>query len=187
MQTAIESIVDRYARHGHLAYDGEGVTQLQHGWQCAQLARRAGASDALVLACWLHDIGHLMTDLAGTPTLHGIDDRHEALGARVLREAFGDEVARPVGLHVMAKRYRVAVEPDYARRLSDDSRRSLALQGGPLSPAACEAFVDDRHAGDALRLRAWDDMAKRANAGPADEAAALAELRVLMLRVLGSA
>lgn len=183
MEDPLDVIVGRYARKGHIAYDGEGVTQLQHGWQCAQLARRAGASDALVLACWLHDIGHLVSDLAGTPTLQGIDDRHEALGARVLREVFGDAVARPVGLHVMAKRYRVAVEPDYARRLSDDSRRSLALQGGPLSPAACEAFIEDRHAADALRLRAWDDMAKRAHEGPGDEAAALAELRALMQRV----
>lgn len=183
MKDAVELIVERYARDGHLAYDGEGVTQLQHGWQCARLAEGAGAGDALVLACWLHDIGHLMSDLSGTPTLEGIDDRHEAVGARLLREVFGDDVARPVGLHVMAKRYRVAVEPGYAQRLSEDSRRSLVLQGGPLSPAACAAFIDDRHAADALRLRAWDDRAKQADAGPPDEGAALSALAALMRRV----
>ena len=38
-------------------YD-EAITELEHGLQCAALARRDGASDAEVAAALLHDVGH---------------------------------------------------------------------------------------------------------------------------------
>jgi phosphonate degradation associated HDIG domain protein len=167
-----ERIVGLFARRGHIAYDGENVTQWQHAWQCGRLARRAGASPALQLAAWLHDIGHLMTALEGTPTLHGTDDRHEALAAQVLRPLFGAAVAEPVALHVEAKRYLVSSNPGYCEGLSPDSVRSLALQGGPMTEAECAAFLRSPYADDALRLRAWDDISKDAAVQPGAEAEA---------------
>ena len=70
------------------------------------------------------------------------------LEARIeeLAEAhFGPEVCEPVRLHVAAKRYLTAVEPDYMARLSGPSVTSLMLQGGPMSPAELEAFRGHPH------------------------------------------
>jgi phosphonate degradation associated HDIG domain protein len=175
--------VECFARHGALSYEGEGVSQLQHAWQCAQLARSAAATAELQLAAWLHDIGHLLTDWQGSPTLRGIDDRHEALGAALLGERFGAAVAEPVALHVRAKRCLVAQNPAYARGLSQDSVRSLALQGGPMDAAEGAAYLALPRSRDARRLRAWDDQAKRADWCFERSAAALDELAALIDRV----
>ncbi len=177
-------LIELYRARGDLAYDGEGVTQLQHGWQCAQLAQDAGASHPLQLAAWLHDLGHLLSGLPGSPTLSGIDDGHEVLAAAVLRPLFGAAVAEPVALHVRAKRYLVAVHPGYRERLSPDSVRSLALQGGPMDGDEAVAFRGLPHADDALRLRAWDDQGKLPHWQPESHAAALQALRELMQRVV---
>lgn len=65
-------------------YSGEPVTQLEHALQTAWQAERAGASEALVAASLLHDIGHMTNDKGETPTERGIDDLHQyhALAAR---------------------------------------------------------------------------------------------------------
>lgn len=177
----IDELCALYALRGHLAYDGEGITQWQHAWQCGELARRAGAAPELQLAAWLHDLGHLMTGLDGTPTLRGHDDRHEALAARVLAPLFGAAVAEPVALHVQAKRYLVATHPGYRQRLSPDSTRSLVLQGGAMSPPACADFEARPFAADALRVRTWDDIGKRAADHPPRDAAGA--LQALMRQV----
>src|SRR5262245_41017376 len=122
-----ERIIALYRERGGMEYEGEGVSQLEHAAQCGALAREAGATPEGQLAAWLHDIGHLITGLPGTPTLQGIDDRHEVRGAAYLSELLGPQVAGPVALHVAAKRYLVAVNSDYYGRLSEDSRRSLQL------------------------------------------------------------
>lgn len=55
--------------------------------------------------------------------------------------------------------------------------RSLALQGGPMSPAECDAFEGRPHADAAVRLRAWDEAAKQPDqAAPPEAALALASL-----------
>jgi predicted HD phosphohydrolase len=61
---------------------------------------------------------------------------------------------------VLAKRYLCATERDYLDALSPASARSLQLQGGPCSLEEIEAFRRNPHAGDAVRLRRWDDLAK---------------------------
>lgn len=176
-------ILALYRSRGGLAYEGEGVTQLQHGWQCGRLARHAGATPALQLAAWLHDLGHLMTGWEGSPTVHGLDDAHEALAERVLTPLFGPAVGVPVALHVAAKRWLVGSQPGYRESLSPDSVRSLALQGGPMSLPECEDFVARPHAREALRLRVWDDRAKDPGLQPPDGESALEELAALMCRV----
>ena len=42
--------------------------------------------------------------------------------------------------------------------------RSLVLQGGIYTPEEAKAFIAQPHAGDAVRLRLWDDLAKVENA-----------------------
>lgn len=178
-----EQITALFADRGRLSYEGEGVTQLQHAWQCARLARQARATAELELAAWLHDLGHLMTGLAGTPTRRGIDDAHEALAAQALMGLFGAAVAEPVALHVRAKRHLVAAQPGYARALSPDSLRSLALQGGAMTPRESRDFLALPQAQDALRLRIWDDRAKAPEQQPESPEQALAELAAALRAV----
>jgi gamma-butyrobetaine dioxygenase len=133
------------------AYLGEPVTLAQHMLQAAALAEADHASDALVAAALLHDVGHIFAH-DGTP--------HELAAVEWLADQFPMETCDAVRLHVEAKRYLCAVEPGYCDSLSEASRQSLVVQGGPMSAAELERFSRLPYAGAALRLRRWDDAAK---------------------------
>jgi phosphonate degradation associated HDIG domain protein len=160
----IEKIVGLYEAKGGRAYEGEGVTQLEHALQSAHLAEQAGASAELVCAALLHDLGHLLNDRGETPTLRGVDDRHQYVALPFLRKAFPEAVYGPIRLHVDAKRYLCATNASYYARLSDDSKRSLALQGGVFQPEEAERFIRQPFAAEAVKVRLWDDAAKVAGA-----------------------
>lgn len=156
--TGIEQV---FARHGAAQYSGEPVTQLEHALQTAYLAEQSEAGDALVTACLLHDLGHLLNEQGDTPSLRGIDDTHQYYALPFLRGLFDADVLEPIRLHVDAKRYLCQVNDRYYARLSDDSRRSLELQGGVFSAAEAKAFLERPGARDAVQLRQWDDLAKQ--------------------------
>lgn len=152
-----------FARHGANQYSGEPVTQLEHALQTAHLAEQSDADDALVTACLLHDLGHLLNEQGETPTLRGVDDTHQYFALPFLRGLFPDAVLGSIKLHVEAKRYLCRANAGYYAKLSDDSKRSLALQGGMHSPEEATAFIAQPGAHDAVRLRQWDDLAKQAD------------------------
>lgn len=183
MQKMMDTILALYDQGGDLVYAGESVTQLMHAWQCGRLAEKSGASAALQLASWLHDVGHLWVNLEGTPTLRGHDDEHESIGAQILLPLFGPAVSEPVRLHVHAKRYLVSTRETYARKLSPDSVRSLQLQGGPMGPQACAAFEAEPFFADAVKLRVWDDLGKKSGWFEDSRRDALEHLMQLMHRV----
>ena len=95
---------------------------------------------------------------------------------------FGPDVTEPVRLHVAAKRFLVATEPDYAARLSDASVHTLRLQGGPMSPDEVREFGALGYAWDAVTLRRLDEAAKDGS----KEAPALDTHRDLLVRVLAN-
>ena len=136
------------------------INQQQHALQGAWLAEQEGKGDAMIVAALLHDIGHMVHDLGDDPADKGIDDRHEELGHAWLKAHFGPEVTEPVRLHVAAKRYLCAVEADYFAKLSADSVKSLALQGGPMSPEEVQAFEALPQYKEAVQLRRYDERAK---------------------------
>jgi phosphonate degradation associated HDIG domain protein len=160
MALTLADIERLFALRGGDQYTGEPVTQLEHALQCAQLAEGEGADDELVTAALLHDLGHLLHDLGATPTLQGVDDVHQYRALPFLRGLFGDGVLEPIKLHVDAKRYLCAVRAGYFENLSQDSRRSLQLQGGIYGAAQAQAFLEQPGAAQAVRLRIWDDQAK---------------------------
>ena len=160
MGLSLADIERLFNDHGHIEYSGEGVTQLEHALQCAQLGEAEGADDALVAAAFLHDLGHLLNLQGETPTLRGVDDQHQYFSIPFLRPLFPPTVIEPIRLHVDAKRALCALEPDYYAGLSEDSKRSLALQGGIFDEAEAQRFVAKPYARDAMRLRRWDDAAK---------------------------
>ncbi|MGJ7521210.1 phosphonate degradation HD-domain oxygenase [Variovorax sp. LT1P1] len=149
-----------FACHGAAQYSGEPVTQLEHALQTALLAEQADADDELVTAALLHDLGHLLADQGETPTLRGVDDLHQYVALPFLRGVFGERVLAAIQWHVDAKRYLCATRTTYWQQLSDDSKRSLELQGGTFSPDQADAFIAQAHAADAVALRLWDDQAK---------------------------
>jgi len=157
---SLEDIETVFARRGIEQYSGEPVTQLEHALQSAMLAEESGGDDELVTACLLHDLGHLLHDLGETPTLRGVDDVHQFAALPFLRGLFGERVLGAIKLHVDAKRYLCATRPGYQAALSDDSKRSLLLQGGVFDATQAEAFLTQPGATDAVRLRIWDDLAK---------------------------
>ena len=164
MALSIEDIEQVFAARGGERYGGEPVTQLEHALQTAALAEAEDESDEIVTAALLHDLGHLLHDLGETPTLRGIDDVHQYLALPFLRGTFGPRVLDPIRLHVDAKRYLCAMHDGYFAALSDDSKRSLGLQGGIFNEGQAEAFISQPGAANAVRLRMWDDSAKTAGA-----------------------
>jgi phosphonate degradation associated HDIG domain protein len=160
MGLSLADIEKLFADHGHIEYSGEGVTQLEHALQAAQLAENEGASDELVTAALLHDLGHLLNLQGETPTLHGIDDQHQYFSIPFLRPLFPPAVIEPIRLHVDAKRALCALDGGYHASLSRDSKRSLALQGGAYDADGAAGFTAKPYSGDAMRLRRWDDAAK---------------------------
>jgi phosphonate degradation associated HDIG domain protein len=163
MSAASEHTMDEiraaFAKRGHEGY-GEGVSQLEHALQCAVFATRDGASEPLIVAALLHDIGHMLHDLPEDIADAGIDTQHESLGSAWLSQHFGPEVSEPVRLHVAAKRYLAASEAGYFDVLSEASKLSLRLQGGPMDPQEQARFGTERFFGDAVALRRWDDEGK---------------------------
>jgi phosphonate degradation associated HDIG domain protein len=160
---SLDDIELLFARHGAEQYSGEPVTQLEHALQTAHFAEQSDSSDTLVTACLLHDLGHLLNHHGETPTLRGIDDTHQYFALPFLRGLFPDPVLDAISLHVDAKRYLCHVDAGYQSRLSDDSKRSLALQGGVFDVAAAAAFLARPGARDAVMLRQWDDLAKQSD------------------------
>ena len=168
MSMTLAEIKKLFDAKGGRQYSGEAVTQLEHALQTALLAERAGAGNELITACLLHDLGHMANDRGETPTLHGVDDKHQFHGVRALKGAFPDSVLMPIRLHVDAKRYLCAVDPAYWAGLSQDSKRSLELQGGVYSAQDAENFIAQPYARDAVELRRWDDQAKLAGTATPD-------------------
>jgi phosphonate degradation associated HDIG domain protein len=162
----VERIASLFASRGAEEYLGEAVIQASHMLQTAHLAEREQADDALVAAALLHDVGHFTSPVSGQELMRGTDNRHSHVGADWLAQWFGPEVTEPVRLHVAAKRYLCAVEPDYARTLSSASVYSLRVQGGPMGGAELAEFAASRCGLAACRLRRWDDAAKNPAAQP---------------------
>jgi phosphonate degradation associated HDIG domain protein len=161
--TVIDEICTLFSTKGHAAYVGEPVSQLEHALQAAFHAEQSSASDALVVAALLHDVGHLVHKLPEDAADHGIDTRHEKLGQAWLARHCGPEVTEPVRLHVAAKRYLCATDANYLSQLSPASVQSLQLQGGPFGLAEVREFEANRWYQDAVALRRWDDLAKVPN------------------------
>ena len=145
-----------------MMYGGEKVSQLEHALQCAELAEENKLPRPTIAAALLHDIGHLLYE-DKDPIHKGKDGHHENLGANYLAKYFGEEVVNPIRAHVDSKRYLSAVEDGYYDLLSEASKASLAVQGGPFSKAEAEKFIKKPFMKEAVEMRRFDDMAKIVN------------------------
>nr|MDH4450897.1 HD domain-containing protein [Rhodoferax sp.] len=162
MALDVDGIAALFDKRANQQYGREPVNQMEHALQCALLAEQAGESMETVVAALLHDVGHLiaaerdgvMDDTQDT------DDLHQYVALPFLRALLPDAVLEPIRLHVDAKRYLCATEPSYWAALSEGSKRSLELQGGPFSEDELQRFMAQPYAEEAVRLRRYDDLAK---------------------------
>lgn len=159
-ENIVDFIADIFARRGAEEYLGEKVTISEHMYQAGHLAEEAGASEDIIVASLLHDIGHFTNEFPDNAAELGIDSHHDRAGAAVVAPFFPSIVTDCIRHHVSAKRYLCAVDPDYFATLSDASILSLKLQGGPLTPEAAEKFAQNKDVEAIVQVRKWDDEAK---------------------------
>ena len=155
----VDEIFATYRDRGHRSY-GENVTELQHALQCATFAQANSEPPEIVAASLLHDYGHLLHDLGEDVADRGVDARHERIGANRLADWFPAAVVEPVRLHAASKRYLCWKESDYWAGLSEASRKSLALQGGPMTDVEAARFEAGAHFESCVRVRRYDDQGK---------------------------
>ncbi len=156
----IDFILDLFAHRGAEEYMGEAVSMSQHMEQSAACAVADGAPESLVVAALLHDIGHFLGDHPIDALENGVDNLHEAIGARYLEPYFPPSITEPIRLHVAAKRYLCATDETYLGKLSDASVNSLRVQGGPMTAREIAEFEASPYYRDAVRLRLYDDDGK---------------------------
>jgi gamma-butyrobetaine dioxygenase len=181
-----DAIAGLFATAGARDYLGEPVTVLAHLLQAAAQAEAAGAPPAVVAAALLHDVGHLLeadgtAGLSGAALMAGRDNDHGERGAAWLASWFGPQVTEPVRLHIAAKRYLCATDPAYYGLLSEASRYTLAVQGGPMTVPQARAFEALPGHRDAISVRRWDDQAK----DPAARVPGLDHYRPLLAALAG--
>ena len=153
----LNTIKELFESKGATRY-GENVTQLEHALQTAQLAIDDDYSDEFVIACFLHDFGHLL--YAEGLAARGIDGEHEEVGANWLAEYFPTTVTEPIRLHVAAKRYLCAIDDSYYDTLSKASKHSLKLQDGIYNTEEVKEFETKPEYQKAVQLRKYDDCSK---------------------------
>lgn len=154
----LDHLAELFARNDTKPEIDGRLSNSAHMLQTATAAEAAGAPASLVAASLLHDIGHWLRD--DSIDSRSTDDRHESVGAKFLARYFDADVTRPIALHVAAKRYLCAREPDYLAKLSPGSVASLELQGGPMSDSEAARFEANPAHAHAVALRRWDEYGK---------------------------
>ena len=164
----VRSIFDLFREHGSRGYIGEAVSQTEHMVQSAMLAEEENQPTPVILGALFHDIGHLMaygrvkTQAMVTDGVNLGVQGHECVGADFLREkGLGEDVCRIVRGHVDAKRYLVFADKEYHAKLSPSSQQTLKHQGGPMTGEEAENFRQEKWFDAMIRMRHWDDLAKR--------------------------
>lgn len=155
----VNKIFATFREYGSRHY-GENVSELEHALQTAEFAQQFGETESTVLSCLLHDYGHMLHDLGEDIAQHGIDAKHEVIGANLLKNLFPEIILEPIRQHVAAKRYLCWKNPAYAKGLSESSQLSLQLQGGPMSDEEARLFEANPHYEACIKVRYYDDMGK---------------------------
>ena len=166
------SIKNLFITYGETDYIGESITQLDHAIQAGLLALNDKRSHHVVLAAFLHDIGHL-AGLSNPETTHMIEpnhnlhlgiQKHEELGAEFLTTlGFPESITIPISNHVLAKRYLLTIDDSYREEVSAASLQTFVLQGGLLTLEERQEFEASPYFDESILLRYYDDMAKVPN------------------------
>jgi len=163
VKQTVDKLRKLFADFGEKTY-GEACSQTVHGISSAQHATDKGLPKNLIIAAFLHDIGHFIADqnqLSGL-TEWGHPDHADIAAQWLTEHGFPDSVVEPVKLHVDAKRYlsRPENQNQTGSHLSTASRETLQQQGGYLSDVELEVFLANPWHLPAIQLRHCDDQGK---------------------------
>ena len=142
----------------------EPVSVCEHSVQAAAAASRDGADDAVVLACLLRDVSHLLALEAGAARDPEACATHEhaRLGATFLGAiGFSDDVCWMVRHHMDAVRFLSATDPTYVATLSPGRVEALQSAGGPMPPDQRRALEADERWPRVLSMLTYDQVARK--------------------------
>ncbi|MBI2731417.1 MAG: HD domain-containing protein [Sphingobacteriales bacterium] len=162
IEAIVEEIFSLYETHGGEEYAGEKVTQLEHMCQSAQLAEEGEYYEEMILAAFLHDIGHICVSSFGENGMNGYGTmNHEKVGGDFLKaRGFSPRLIKLVQGHVDAKRYLTWKYPEYYEQLSEASKITLSYQGGKMEEQEALLFEKDMLFPMMIEMRRIDEAAK---------------------------
>lgn len=159
----MKDLFEYYEKYGNSDYIGEDVSQIEHMTQAAMLAEENNESIDIILACFFHDIGHLVQEHHIKINGLGVKN-HEKIGSQLLKDYNVPEpIPSLVENHVKTKRYKVYKFKDYYNKLSPSSKKTLEFQGGPMTKEEAKEFENDKLFEDSNKVREYDDRAKVRN------------------------
>ena len=159
----VDSILEMYKLYGEQDYIGEEMSIVAHSVATADEAFANTSDLQIVVAAFLHDIGHLLGFMISLPQMGVYGTvQHEVVGANYLaRLGFPRNLTMLVQEHVNAKRYRVTKDPEYKQSLSDASRHTLdEWQGGEMDFMEAYLYSQDPMLPVYLEFRRWEDASK---------------------------
>ncbi len=163
MKNNIELILNIYKKYGTMTY-GEGCSVLSHSFQAGVLAEEQGLDDELILAAFLHDIGHLcpLERESDFSKMDGFGiEAHDEIGAIFLEEkSFSNKIIATVRNHVNSKRYLCRVDQNYFEQLSDASKKTMTFQGGVMTEEEARDFEQTLFFEESIIIRKIDEAAK---------------------------
>lgn len=138
-------ITGLYQKHGERRCFGKSTTQLQHAFQSAAIAKAKQCDEEMVLAAFLHDIGHICAAEHNV-----VRDKQstvmnpEKIGAAFLKmRRFSERLVKLVQSHVYATRYLSYNEPFYHNRRSEIGQHQLKSIGGKMTFQEAIYFESD--------------------------------------------
>lgn len=160
-QEKVDTIIQILEQASEQNYIGEAISQQSHALQAADLAQKSGATEEVVLAALLHDIGHLL-NAPNEKSMGGFGVvNHEGKAEAFLKDlGFSDKILALVKGHVEAKRYLCTLDEHYFNQLSPASKVTFKYQGGKFSPGEMKSFKDAPWFKEKLDIRGWDEKAK---------------------------
>ncbi len=157
----VDELVEFFATKGIETFEGDRITtQTSHGLRAANIAEAEGGPAAMIVAALLHDIGRIINPKEREITDKGGDAKRKEVARAFLEPYIGPNVTMPIKWHVAGKRYLVATDPAYGKKLLPGSKRNMAGQGGALEDSEAKSFVEQTHAREGTALGRWDDRAK---------------------------
>lgn len=156
---SVQEIMQLFHQKGQEIYC-EGINIIEHMVQCANLAAKETTDEEIILAAFLHDVGHLLD----TKQLESFDGKNHAfIGAKFVQsKGFSTRIVVLIQNHIEAKRYLALVDPLYYQDLSELSKQNLAAQGGRMTTAEAMTFEESPYYEWNVKMRKWFEADKTA-------------------------
>jgi 2-amino-1-hydroxyethylphosphonate dioxygenase (glycine-forming) len=160
MNDQVREVFSLYELAGGERYFNHPVTQLNHASATASYAAREGFDDDVVVAAFLHDIGHLCTAVGKCHPEPGRSS--ESTGADYLRMmGFPDAVAWLLENQTKARQYLTSLYPSFFVSLGKDRQDEVIAAGGPLPAKEAADFEQEELFRPSIRLVFWDERSNK--------------------------